>query len=130
MYKSLHSVPEPLRPPNRAALFSSNAVSVKLKHGGGASPVTTGEFHNSRGDGIEHNFLAFWTRIHCLSQLQAEVLLQAEDSITHLWTERKCVVHWYTPHYKCEPVFDTVLHVVVLMGQQDPTLPSHTRGPL
>ena len=52
MYKSLHSVPEPLRPPNRAALFFSNAVSVKLKHGAGACPVTSGELHKSGGDGI------------------------------------------------------------------------------
>ena len=47
-------------------------------------------------------------------------------SITHLWTERKCVVHWYAHDHH---LVDTVLHVVVMMGQQDPTLPPHTRGP-
>ena len=50
-----------------------------------------------------------------------------QHSITHLWTERKCVVHWYAQHHI--QLVDTVLHVVVLMGQHDPALPPYTRGP-
>ena len=37
-------------PPNIAALFSPTAVSEKLWHGGGASPVTAGELQPSGGD--------------------------------------------------------------------------------
>ena len=49
MYNSLDSVPNPLRPPNIAALLTSNDISVKLKHGGGACPVILTDDHRSRG---------------------------------------------------------------------------------
>ena len=49
-------------------------------------------------------------------------------SITHLWTSRKCVVHWYThnPHYS--PVY-TVFHIDERIGQNH-ALPPQTGGPV
>ena len=44
-----------------------------------------------------------------------------QHSITHLWTERKCVVHWYAHTTTNGYCSYTVLHcVVVMMGQHDP----------
>ena len=45
-----------MEPPNIAALLPPTVVSVKLEHGGGACPVTTGELHPSEGDDIIFNF--------------------------------------------------------------------------
>ena len=70
---------------------------------------------------IMRNGLGLRTRL-----LTTRRTILRQYSITHLWTERKCVVHWYAHDHH---LVDTVLHVVVMMGQQDPTLPPHTRGP-
>ena len=50
-----------------------------------------------------------------------------QHSITHLWTDKKCVVHWLLEY--CQFV-DTVPHVAE--GEEVPhhTLPPQTGGPL
>ena len=100
--------------------------------------MTTGELHPSGGNDIKlrqeihvqllsalslimRNGLGLRTRL-----LTTRRTILRQHSITHLWTERKCVVHWYAHHHH---MVDTVLHVVVMMGQDDHTLPPHTRGP-
>ena len=111
-----------------------SVVSVKLSHGGGACPVNTGELHLTNSDKkymynyyqlslslIMRNGLGLRTRL-----LTTRRTILRQHSITYLWTERKCVVHWYAHEHH---MVDTVLHVVVMMGQDDHTLPPHTRGP-
>ena len=49
--------PDPLTPPNSAALLLPTGVSVKLEHGEGGCPVMSGELHFSAGV------------INCFSQL-------------------------------------------------------------
>ena len=100
--------------------------------------MTTGELHPSGGDASNSDKKYMYNYYHLslimrngLLGLRTRLLttrrtILRQHSITHLWTERKCVVHWYAHHYH---TVDTVLHVVVMMGQQDPPLPPHTRGP-
>ena len=45
--------PDPLTPPNSAALLSPTGVSVKVEHGGGGCPVMFGELHPPGGDDIK-----------------------------------------------------------------------------
>ena len=45
-----------MEPPNIAALFSPTVVSVKLSHGKGTCPVTTGELHPPGGDDINFHY--------------------------------------------------------------------------
>ena len=71
-----------MAPPNIAALFSPTVVSVKLLHGGGACPVTTGELHPSGGDDIKLR-QEIHVQLFQLSLSHYEEWVGSKDEATH-----------------------------------------------
>ena len=70
-------------PPNIAALFSPTVVSVKLEHGGGACPVTTGELHPSGGNDIKLRQEIHVQLLSALSLSHYEEWVGSKDEATH-----------------------------------------------
>ena len=64
----------PVQPPNIAALFPSNVVSVKSSPGGGACPVNFTELHSSEDNGIIISTIIVMSKLSSSIQEIAKIL--------------------------------------------------------